>query len=165
MPTFKRLNSLMVPSSPPPGNQSAFERWSLVYFTRPGNSVVLRALVEDSPLIAASVAKSPEKRFETGATSLDWFSRRIRNQRINNRKVSHRCRVLSSSMYSISFARALKHGWRVEALNQIRQSSDNVMHTLLPSSLNHDYKLLSQPYHNLYEVMLHWFRVLYYNVL
>ncbi|GLB43791.1 putative clavaminate synthase-like protein [Lyophyllum shimeji] len=70
---------------PPPGAQSAHERWSLVYFTRPGNSVVLRALVEDSPLIAQAVAKTPEKNFETSATSLEWFTRRIKNQRIKNR--------------------------------------------------------------------------------
>jgi len=71
---------------PPPGTQSALERWSLVYFTRPGNPIVLRALVEDSPLIAEAVASTPEKSFETGVTSLEWFSRRIKNQRINNRK-------------------------------------------------------------------------------
>ncbi|KAF8079383.1 Clavaminate synthase-like protein [Lyophyllum atratum] len=71
---------------PPPGDQGALERWSLVYFTRPGNSVILRALVEDSALIAEAVAKTPEKSFETGSTSLEWFSRRIKNQRIKNRK-------------------------------------------------------------------------------
>ncbi|KAG6873162.1 hypothetical protein C0995_002011 [Termitomyces sp. Mi166 len=71
---------------PPPGQQAAFERWSLVFFTRPGNSVVLRALVEDSDLIAQAVAKAPEKSFDTGSTSLDWFTRRIKNQTINNRQ-------------------------------------------------------------------------------
>ncbi|KAG5652863.1 hypothetical protein H0H81_003362 [Sphagnurus paluster] len=73
---------------PPPGAQSAFERWSLVFFTRPGNSVVLRALVEDSKLIADAVASTPEKSFETNSTSSEWFARRIKNQRINNRKFS-----------------------------------------------------------------------------
>ncbi|KAJ3497907.1 hypothetical protein NLJ89_g10288 [Agrocybe chaxingu] len=72
--------------SPPPGSQAGLERWSLVYFTRPGNSVVLRALVEDSTLIADAVAKTPEKDYETGATALEWFTRRIKYQRINNRK-------------------------------------------------------------------------------
>jgi len=71
---------------PPPGEQGKFERWSLVFFTRPGNSVLLRALVEDSPMIAESVARTPEKNFETGSTAFDWFSRRIRNQRMKNRK-------------------------------------------------------------------------------
>ncbi|CAA7263546.1 unnamed protein product [Cyclocybe aegerita] len=71
---------------PPPGSQAGLERWSLVYFTRPGNSVVLRALVENSPLIAEAVSKTPEKNYETGATAFEWFTRRIKNQRINNRK-------------------------------------------------------------------------------
>ncbi|KAG6829272.1 hypothetical protein H0H92_005092 [Tricholoma furcatifolium] len=79
-------NSLSPRIKPPPGDQKAFERWSLVFFTRPGNSVPLRALVEESSLIAEAVAKTPEKNFETGATSYDWFTRRIKNQRINNRK-------------------------------------------------------------------------------
>ncbi|KAF8191254.1 hypothetical protein BJ912DRAFT_964681 [Pholiota molesta] len=71
---------------PPPGAQAGLERWSLVYFTRPGNSVVLRALVDQSPIIAEAVKSVPEKNFDTGTTSFDWFSRRIKNQRINNRK-------------------------------------------------------------------------------
>ncbi|KAF9482462.1 Clavaminate synthase-like protein [Pholiota conissans] len=71
---------------PPPGPQAGLERWSLVYFTRPGNSVVLRALIDQSPIIADAVKHTPEKNFDTGATSFDWFSRRIRNQRLNNRK-------------------------------------------------------------------------------
>ncbi|RDB30721.1 hypothetical protein Hypma_005943 [Hypsizygus marmoreus] len=71
---------------PPPGYQSTLIRWSLVFFTRPGNSVPLRALVEDSPIVAEAVAKHPEKDFETGSTSYEWFSRRIKYQRINNRK-------------------------------------------------------------------------------
>ncbi|KAF8079405.1 hypothetical protein FPV67DRAFT_1468866 [Lyophyllum atratum] len=71
---------------PPPGYQRALERWSLVYFTRPGDSIILRALVEDSSVITEAVAKNPKKDFETGSTSSQWFARRIRNQRINNRK-------------------------------------------------------------------------------
>ncbi|KAF9466944.1 hypothetical protein BDZ94DRAFT_1157018 [Collybia nuda] len=70
----------------PPGTQSDLERWSLVFFTRPSNPVILRALVDESPLIAKAVARSPEKNFETGSTSQEWFARRIRNQRLNNRK-------------------------------------------------------------------------------
>jgi isopenicillin N synthase-like dioxygenase len=70
----------------PPGAQSCFDRWSLVYFTRPGNSVMLRALVDESAMIADAVARMPEKNFETGSTSYDWFTRRIKNQRIKNRK-------------------------------------------------------------------------------
>lgn len=80
-------NVLLIMPSPPPGPQSNLERWSIVFFTRPGNSVVLRALVDESTMIDDAVAGTPEKKFETGSTALDWFSRRIRNQRINNRKV------------------------------------------------------------------------------
>ncbi|KAF9055636.1 hypothetical protein BJ165DRAFT_1412192 [Panaeolus papilionaceus] len=72
---------------PPPGTQAGSDRWSLVYFTRPGNSVVLKAHAEESPVIAAAVASAPDPtKFNTSATALDWFSRRIKNQRINNRK-------------------------------------------------------------------------------
>ncbi|KAJ6579515.1 hypothetical protein DFH09DRAFT_1260431 [Mycena vulgaris] len=70
---------------PPPGAQSNFERWSLVYFTRPGNSVQLRALVEESQAIADAVTRTPDKNFETGCTALEWFTRRIKNQRMKNR--------------------------------------------------------------------------------
>jgi len=71
---------------PPPGEQGSFPRWSLVYFTRPGNSVILKPLEKESLLIADSVAKSTDKNYNTGSTSLEWFSRRVKNQRINNRK-------------------------------------------------------------------------------
>lgn len=75
---------------PPPGIQAEHERWSLVFFTRPGNSKILRALVEDSPLIAAAVQKHPEQNFNTGSTAKEWFARRVKYQRINNRKVRKR---------------------------------------------------------------------------
>ncbi|KAG5335519.1 hypothetical protein C0989_001181, partial [Termitomyces sp. Mn162] len=71
---------------PPPGIQAPYERWSLVFFTRPGNSVILRALVEDSEMIARAVNETPERNFESGSTASEWFSRRIKNQRIGNRK-------------------------------------------------------------------------------
>ncbi|KAF4611479.1 hypothetical protein D9613_004584 [Agrocybe pediades] len=70
---------------PPPGRQAGLERWSVVFFLRPGNSVVLRALAEQSPIIADAVKNAPEGKYETGSTSFEWFSRRIRNQRIKNR--------------------------------------------------------------------------------
>jgi hypothetical protein len=50
--------------------------------------VQLRALVEDSQIIADAVARTPDKNFETGCTSLEWFTRRIKNQRMKNRTVS-----------------------------------------------------------------------------
>jgi hypothetical protein len=60
-----------------------------VYFTRPGDSVVLRALADESPLISAAVARAPDPtKFDTGVTSLEWLTRRIKNQRINNYKVT-----------------------------------------------------------------------------
>ncbi|KAG6906669.1 hypothetical protein DXG01_012697 [Tephrocybe rancida] len=71
---------------PPPGYQSFMERWSLVYFTRPGNSIILRPLVDESRLIADAVARSPTMNLNTGATSSEWFTRRIKNQRLENRK-------------------------------------------------------------------------------
>jgi len=71
---------------PPPAPQAGIERYSLVYFTRPGNSIILRALVDESLLIAEAVSSGPEKNYETGSTALEWFSRRIKNQRIKNRK-------------------------------------------------------------------------------
>ncbi|OSD01897.1 Clavaminate synthase-like protein [Trametes coccinea BRFM310] len=70
---------------PPPKEQGNYERWSLVFFTRPGNSVMLRPLVEESPLIAEAVSKQPPGKYETGQTSKDWFARRIKYQRIKNR--------------------------------------------------------------------------------
>jgi hypothetical protein len=60
-----------------------------VFFTRPSNHVVLRALVEDSPVIAEAVKNNKEKNFETGATAEEWFARRIKYQRMNNRKVRY----------------------------------------------------------------------------
>ncbi|KAL4063824.1 hypothetical protein J3A83DRAFT_4285270 [Scleroderma citrinum] len=72
---------------PPPGAQSELERRSLVFFTRPNNTQVLHALVEDSPMIAESVKQHPEGKFNTGSTAGEWFSRRTKYQRLNNRTV------------------------------------------------------------------------------
>ena len=75
---------------PPPGEQAYFTRWSLVYFTRPGNSIQLRALTEQSPIVARAVANAPEHLraiFESGQTSFEWFTRRVKNMRTNNQKV------------------------------------------------------------------------------
>jgi len=71
---------------PPPGQQAQFERYSISFFTRPRNSVVLRALVEKSEKIAQAVTNAPAGSFETGSTSAEWISRRIRKLRLNNRK-------------------------------------------------------------------------------
>ena len=82
---------------PPPGAQAGMERYSLVYFGRPGNSVILRALVDESPLIANAVARHPEKNYETGCTAYEWVTRRIKNRRIKNMKV--RCCLTQSVFY------------------------------------------------------------------
>ncbi|TBU56852.1 Clavaminate synthase-like protein [Dichomitus squalens] len=74
---------------PPPGEQAYHTRWSVVYFTRPGNSVQLRALGEQSPVIGRAVENAPTHLraiFETGQTSLEWFTRRMKNMRTNNHK-------------------------------------------------------------------------------
>lgn len=87
---------------PPPAPQAGIERYSLVYFTRPGNSIILRALVDESLLIAEAVSRGPEKSYETGSTALEWFSRRIKNQRIKNRKVMHYLNLFHTSPFYIS---------------------------------------------------------------
>ncbi|KAI0334054.1 Clavaminate synthase-like protein [Cubamyces sp. BRFM 1775] len=71
---------------PPPGQQSRYERYSVAFFTRPQNSVVLRPLVEDSDTIADAVAKNPKEEFYGGATAGEWTARRIRKLRLRNRK-------------------------------------------------------------------------------
>ena len=73
--------------SPPPKEQGKYERWSLVYVTRPGYSVRLRPLADQSQVIADAIAKLPPGKYDTGATSKEWFTRRIKNQRIKNRTV------------------------------------------------------------------------------
>ena len=72
---------------PPPKEQAKLERWSLVFFTRPGNTQILRPLADESALIAEAAAKDTEGKFNTGSTSAEWFARRIKNQRIKNRTV------------------------------------------------------------------------------
>ncbi|KAH9928938.1 Clavaminate synthase-like protein [Fomitopsis serialis] len=72
---------------PPPGAQSQYERWSLVFFTRPGYSQLLEALTEGSPMIAEAASKVADKSiYFSGQTSKEWFFRRIKNQRTKNQK-------------------------------------------------------------------------------
>ena len=74
--------------SPAPGAQAAFPRWSLAMFTRPGDSVVLRALTEESAIVADAVKGAHDSSiFECNQTSKEWFARRIKNQRTRNQKV------------------------------------------------------------------------------
>lgn len=69
----------------PPKAQAAFDRWSIVFFSRPGNSVVLEPLA-GSKMIKEAREAAPGK-YETGSTAADWFARRTKYQRIKNRKV------------------------------------------------------------------------------
>ncbi|EJD07621.1 Clavaminate synthase-like protein [Fomitiporia mediterranea MF3/22] len=67
---------------------AAHTRWSVVFFTRPGNEVHLHPLTNKSNAIKATVSRMfPEERakYEPDATAIEWFARRIRNQRIKNR--------------------------------------------------------------------------------
>ncbi|GJJ08947.1 hypothetical protein Clacol_003167 [Clathrus columnatus] len=71
----------------PPGDQSKFERFSIVFFFRPGNSVLLNALSKESSLIKAAVDRAVDpKVFNTGATALEWLSRRVTYRRAVNQK-------------------------------------------------------------------------------
>ncbi|KAK7452196.1 hypothetical protein VKT23_012299 [Stygiomarasmius scandens] len=73
--------------APPPGDQSSLERWSLVFFQRPGNSVVLRALTDQSPVIDQAVKNSDGRiNFNPGQTAEEWFVRRVKHKRTNNYK-------------------------------------------------------------------------------
>ncbi|TFY79806.1 hypothetical protein EWM64_g4206 [Hericium alpestre] len=71
-------------NSTPPKAQNAFTRWSLVFFTRPNFSAVLEPLAEQSEMVRDAAAKA-EGKYNTGTTAKDWFARRVKNQRVNNR--------------------------------------------------------------------------------
>jgi len=71
---------------PPPREQSKYERWSLVFFTRPDSSSSLHALTDESPAIKDAVAKAPNpETFSPNVSAGEWFARRVKNQRIKNR--------------------------------------------------------------------------------
>ncbi|KAL5513232.1 hypothetical protein ACEPAH_3630 [Sanghuangporus vaninii] len=73
---------------PAPGAQAAYTRWSLVFFTRPGNDVYLRPLADESQVVRTAVARMNEevrKMYHPDATAREWFARRIMNQRVENR--------------------------------------------------------------------------------
>lgn len=69
---------------PPPKDQAAFERWSVVFFTRPGEGQLLTPLASESTMIAEAAAGRPE--LTTDSTAGEWYVRRITNQRLKNRK-------------------------------------------------------------------------------
>ncbi|KAI1790647.1 Clavaminate synthase-like protein [Ganoderma leucocontextum] len=66
-----------ISTAPPPKEQAKFERWSLVFFTRPSFDARMRALTEQSSMIAEAVANAPAGKFDTGVTAGEWLARRI----------------------------------------------------------------------------------------
>ncbi|KAF8589980.1 Clavaminate synthase-like protein [Ramaria rubella] len=68
---------------PPPGDQSKFPRWSLVYFLRPTSTAILEPLTQ-SPIIAEAAQKNKINVGEN-VTAGDWHARRVRNRRVANR--------------------------------------------------------------------------------
>lgn len=84
------LHSNMHRIVPPPGAQAAHTRWSVVFFSRPGSDVPLRALADESVIIRAAInAKPPSERVKyfPDATAGEWFARRVKYNRLNNRTV------------------------------------------------------------------------------
>ncbi|KAL5485865.1 hypothetical protein ACEPAI_6908 [Sanghuangporus weigelae] len=82
------LRSNMHRVVPPPGPQSSYPRWSVVFFTRPGNDVNLRAL-EESPIVRESLSRmSSEQRgkYFPNVTQGQWLARRRNNVALKNRK-------------------------------------------------------------------------------
>ncbi|BGP06707.1 hypothetical protein NBRC10512_004784 [Rhodotorula toruloides] len=72
---------------PPPPPQDKDERWSLVYFIRPGFDNPLRPLSDKSDIIKAHAEKDPAMQaMPKDQTAGSWFKRRIVNQRAANRK-------------------------------------------------------------------------------
>ncbi|KAF7790904.1 hypothetical protein EIP86_001862 [Pleurotus ostreatoroseus] len=70
----------------PPKEQANYERWSLVFFSRPANDVELTAMTDKSTMIAEAVNRAPDpSKFRTGQNAATWFARRIKYQRVKNR--------------------------------------------------------------------------------
>ncbi|KAF9002938.1 hypothetical protein BDQ17DRAFT_1305887 [Cyathus striatus] len=71
----------------PPGVQSMYERWSLVYFSRPDDNVILNALVEKSEIVANEVTRSSNPNsFATNSTVAAWIARRVKYRRAQHFK-------------------------------------------------------------------------------
>ncbi|CAL1694633.1 unnamed protein product [Somion occarium] len=71
---------------PPPGEQAKYTRYSIAYFSRPGNRIVLRALSNESKIIARAALRAPACEYEPGTTAGEWTARRIRNLRLKSRE-------------------------------------------------------------------------------
>ncbi|KIJ46868.1 hypothetical protein M422DRAFT_164750 [Sphaerobolus stellatus SS14] len=70
----------------PPGAQSHYERSSVVFFLRPGNSVILNALTEQSPMIKKAMYSADSEKFMTNTTAEVWQARRFKYRRAVNQK-------------------------------------------------------------------------------
>lgn len=84
------LHSNMHRIVPPPGAQATLDRWSVVFFTRPGYDAPLHALADDGDIIRAALdAKSAGEcsKYFPDATAGEWFARRIKYNKLNNRNV------------------------------------------------------------------------------
>ncbi|KAM5537782.1 hypothetical protein V8D89_008550 [Ganoderma adspersum] len=71
---------------PPPKDQAQYERWSLVFFTRPNDTVTLHHLADQSPQIATAISSAPPGKYTAGMTAEEWLMRRIRAQRVTQYK-------------------------------------------------------------------------------
>ncbi|KAI0036465.1 Clavaminate synthase-like protein [Vararia minispora EC-137] len=71
---------------PPPQNQAAYERWSVIFFTRPGDDVLLEALSSHSAIILEAVEKEKPGKFDTGSTAGEWLARRVKYRFVSERK-------------------------------------------------------------------------------
>ncbi|EJD06912.1 Clavaminate synthase-like protein [Fomitiporia mediterranea MF3/22] len=82
------LRSNMHRIVPPPGAQAAYPRWSVVFFSRPANTVRLRALEEGSVVKEALSRMSPEDRarYDPNVTQGEWYARRMDGISLKNRK-------------------------------------------------------------------------------
>ncbi|CCM01793.1 uncharacterized protein FIBRA_03860 [Fibroporia radiculosa] len=68
----------------PPKAQAAFERYSLAFFTRPHDSVVLRPLIAESVVVAQAIAERHQDgtaATQEKGTAGEWLLRRLKNLR------------------------------------------------------------------------------------
>ncbi|THH20531.1 hypothetical protein EW146_g849 [Bondarzewia mesenterica] len=73
----------------PPKSQSTEVRWSLGFFTRPANNILLAPLVEESEIIAEVVARTPLGKDNPNfapQTAGEWSARRVKYMRRKNQK-------------------------------------------------------------------------------
>lgn len=68
----------------PPKAQAAYERYSMAFFTRPHDSVVLRPLIKESVVVANKVKENSNYAEEERGTAGEWLVRRLKNLRTKN---------------------------------------------------------------------------------